>query len=204
MLTLLLAAWMAMPMYPLNPTAEDTLNTLNVHVSVGVTSPNRLAAPGPNVSARTELLLKHPWVVRATAEYSYATIESNLYPDGDLHGLTVGVDGLYYRGTEKMTGFIGAGVMYYHGYISTDGAAADSLYRNHGITDISMSGRFGLRAMVGLRFGHNLSLELGVSEVRPLVVTTAELDNDRIGVNSERIALHDVRLTLGYLFTLAP
>ena len=121
MLTLLLAAWMAMPMYPLNPTAEDTLNTLNVHVSVGVTSPNRLAAPGPNISAKTELLLKHPWVVRATAEYSYATIESNLYPDGDLHGLTLGVDGLYYRGTEDLTGFIGAGMMYYHGYITTDG-----------------------------------------------------------------------------------
>ena len=67
-----------------------------------------------------------------------------------------------------------------------------------------MNGRFGVRAMVGLRFGHNLSLELGVSEVRPVVVTTAERENNLTSIASERIALHDVRLTLGYLFTLAP
>ncbi len=204
MLTLIVAAWMALPLYPLNPPVQDTLGTMNLHLAAGINGPNHLAGPGPYASVKCELLLHHPLVLRGSLDYNYARTGSSLYPDGRLHSATLAAELLVYRGTDQATGYLGAGVVYYRGFLGLDRDAADSIYLSDSITDMELLGKLGLRMMVGLRLSRDISIELGVTEVRPTLRTTTQLENGRYSELNERIRLHDVRLTVGYILPLKP
>jgi len=202
MLNLIVAAWMALPLYPLNPTVQDTLAPMSIHLAAGINGPNHLAGLGPYASIKYELLVKHPLVIRGSLDYNYGRIGSALYPDGRLHVATLSAEMLVYRGTNHTTGYMGAGLVYYRGFLSLDNDAADSLYRNESVTNVDLGGRLGVRLLLGLRFSRDIALELGLTEVRPTLRTTTEQANGGYSELNERVRLHDVRLTVGYILPL--
>lgn len=202
MMSLWLAAWMALPIYPLNPVEQDTLNQMNLHLTVGLTSPNKIADPGLQFSAKYELLVVHPLVVRFSADYGFQELRTQQLPDGALHSLIISVDALYYRGTDELTGFVGLGAMLYQGFFRLDRGVDNLTIDDLSIDDLSFRPHVGLRGTLGLRFSRNFSLELAVSEVRPTLVTTGRVSEVRYREITEQVKLHDVRLTLGYLFSL--
>ena len=165
MLTLLVAAWMALPLYPLNPVEQDTLGYMNLHVTAGMGGPNRLMAVSPEISAKYELALYYPFVIRTSVDYRPGHTRSNTYPEADFHNLTWAIGGLYYRGTQKWTGFIGADLIYGKTWLDLSAAAADSVRTNHGIGDMSVRGQFGYRLTLGLRYREHISLEVAISAV---------------------------------------
>jgi hypothetical protein len=199
---LLLTSWLCLPVFPLNPTAQDTLPPMNLHFTIGLSSPNELAQAGPEVTAKYEMLMVHPVAAQLAFDYRFGRAKSKMYPNGNLHGATLSMVALYYRGTHKMTGYIGAGVVYTLHHFQLSDGSADSLLRNEGITKVSLSRTFGYRIIMGLRFHQSFSLEIGVTEVKPKLVFTERLNKNSYAVSEERIRLSDVRVTVGYLLTL--
>lgn len=196
---MLLTSWLCLPVFPLNPTAQDTIAPKNLHFTVGISSPNGLVGVGPEVTAKYEMLMVHPVIVRAAFDYRFGRVNSKLYPAGDLHGATVSAVALYYRGRHKLTGYIGMGIVYtFHGFRPTS-AAADSLYKNHQVDEVGIKPAFGYRIVLGLRFHRDFSLEIGITEVKPKLLFTSRLTEDSYSVVAEKIRLSDVRVTVGYL-----
>ena len=72
MTALIFTAWLALPIAPLNPVAEDTLTATNIHISAGVTTPNGVLSTGPEISVKYEMLAVHPMVVRGSIDFKYA------------------------------------------------------------------------------------------------------------------------------------
>ena len=126
-----------------------------------------------------------------------------LVPKGTLHGATFSTDVLYYRGTHKLTGYLGLGVVYTFHHYHLTAAAADSLRENHQIQDVGIRPTFGLRMTMGLRFHRTISLEIGVTEARPNLKFVRQLSARSYSVTTERIRLSDARITLGYLWPLS-
>ena len=203
MYTLLLASWLCLPAFPLNPVAQDTIASLNAHFTVGLSGPNSLVGSGPEITSKYEIRLIHPVVVRAAFDYRFGKVNSILFPRGTLHSATVSTDALYYRGTHKLTGYLGLGLVYtfHHYHLTND--AADSLRENHQVQDVGIRPTFGLRITMGLRFHRTVSLEIGITEARPNLKFVRRLSEKSYSVTTERIRLSDVRITLGYLWPLS-
>ena len=199
---LLVTSWLCLPVFPLNPTAQDTLPPMNLHFTIGLSSPNGLTQAGPEATAKYEMLIIHPVVAQLAFDYRYGKAKSKLYPTGNLHGATLSLVALYYRGTHKLMGYIGAGAVYTLHYFQLSDGSADSLLRNEGITKVSLSRAFGYRIILGLRFHQSFSLEIGVTEVKPKLVFTERLSKNSYAVSADRIRLSEVRVTVGYLLTL--
>lgn len=202
MLTLLLATWLALPLYPLNPVEQDTLNQMNVHFTVGVNGPNKIADPGLQFSAKYELLIAHPILLRGTADYGFQDLSARQFPDGRLHSLALAGDVLYYRGTDNLTGIVGLGVVLYNGFIRLEDGTGSLTVNDMQVTDLSVNPRLGFRATFGLRFSRNISLELAITDVRPTIVSTGRISDNSYREITERIKLNEVRFSLGYLFSL--
>ena len=109
MLPLILATILSLPMYPLNPIEQDTLNFTNLHISAGIAGPAAMISPGPEISIKYEQLYDHPFLFRASMDYRYGRIESEQYPEGAVHRNKFILEAIYYRGTDDMTAYIGAG-----------------------------------------------------------------------------------------------
>ena len=203
MLALIMASWLAMaPLYPLNPTEQDTVSTMNLHFTVGIDGPNRMVSMGPNVTVKYEWLLYHPFVLRAAVDYRYGKMESGLYPKGYFHGIIFSTKVLYYRGTNKLMGYVGLGVILSRSFIQLLPSVADSLRRTESVTDVRMQVKPGYRLTFGLRWKRVYSLELGITEVRPNLVTTATYTPTHYSVAKEQVRMNDFRLTIGYLLPL--
>ena len=202
MLTLLLATWRALPLYPLNPVEQDTLNQMNVHLTVGVNGPNKIADPGLQFSAKYELLLAHPIILRTAADYGFQDLSARQFPDGRLHSLILSTDVLYYRGTKDLTGFVGLGAVLYNGFIRLDDGVKSHTMNDMQVSDLSVRPRLGIRATFGLRFSENISLELAISDVRPTIVSTGRISDNSYREIRDNFKLNEVRFSLGYLFSL--
>ncbi len=202
MYALLLASWLCSPVFPLNPIAQDTIASVNVHLTVGLSGPNSVVGSGPEVTSKYEIRLIHPLVVRTALDYRFGRVNSILFPKGTLHNAAVSADALYYRGTHKLTGYLGLGLVYtfHHYHLTND--AADSLLENHQIRDVGIRPTLGLRLTMGLRFHRVISLEIGVTEARPNLRFVRQLGETSYSVTTERIRLSDARVTLGYLWPL--
>ncbi len=203
MLALIVAAWLAAPMFPINPIEQDTLASTNMHLTVGLTGPNKVSRPGVEFTGKYELLLRHPWVLRGSAEYSFSQIDDRNMSDGNIHAAALAIEGLYYRGTDKLTGYFGVGVLLHRGFISLESSVADSLFVNEQITDVDMQIGIGGRLLMGLRFDKLISLELAVSEIRPNIVRTSRVSANQFKESTERVKLHDVRMTVGFVLPLS-
>lgn len=203
MTALFLAGMLALPIAPINPVAEDTLRTSNLHFTVGVTTPNGIVSMGPEVSIKYEMLAVHPLLLRSSLDFKYARTISNLFPKGDLMTTSLAADAIYYRGTHRLMGYMGAGVIYsFHNFISSQ-ETADSLWTTEQIHDVDMDPKWGYRLTLGLRIHKSYSFEIGVTEMRPFFV--------KWGTAGERVTTRTVqqtrtggfRLSFGYLFPIS-
>ena len=202
MYVLLIAIWLMSPAFPLNPVQQDTLNNVNIHLTVGISGPTRLITPGPEVTAKYEVMFHHPFVLRVAFDYRYGKMNSNLYPKGIFHGTTISADIFYYRGTNKMTGYLGIGVVYVKNIVTLPNNLSESMYITDNIIDIYMLSQLGYRLTFGLRFHRNYSFELAITEVSPTLVTKTHISKNQFSIRSEEIRLNNVRFTIGYLIPL--
>ncbi len=202
MYTLFIASWLCLPVFPLNPIAQDTIASVNMHFTVGVNGPNQLVGSGLELTSKYEIRLIHPVVARAAFDYRFGKVTSKLFPQGHLHTATTSIDLLYYRGTRKLTGYLGLGLVYtFHRYVLA-GDVADSLRQNYQITEVGIRPNFGFRITMGLRFHRDVSLEIGITEVRPKLQFIRRLSETSYSVSTHRMRISDVRVTLGYLWSL--
>ncbi len=203
MLTALLITWLtAAPLYPLNPVEQDTVNYMNLHFTAGLCGPNHISSAGPIVSVKYEYLLHHPFIVRSSFEYGFSRMQTRLYPKGDFHNTTYAADFLYYRGTNRLTGYLGLGFVFSKNYLQLDKEVADSLWRTEYVTAVSMPLHIGYRLTFGLRMNQFFSIEVIITDVRPKLVTTSSYPNNEIGIRKEEVRIQTVRLTFGYLIPL--
>lgn len=199
MLTLILTSLLSLPLYPLNPVDQDTLAAANLHFTLGVSGPNAIVSSGPELSLKYEMLIDHPFVVRAAADYRFGSVTTRLFPNGQMHTGTASVEGFVYRGTDKLTGYMGAGVVYSYNYFKLKSAAADSLVTNHGITDVRIKNTFGYRFTLGMRIQRSYAIEFAVTEIRPDFVYVSRTSPSQYSEMAEPIRLNDVRLSFGFL-----
>lgn len=202
--TLLMTAWLCLPLAPLNPLEQDTLADLSLHLSAGFASPNGIVSFGPDVSSHLEILATHPWVIRTGLDYRFGTLYSRLYPRGDLNSLVVSTDVLYYRGTNQLTGYIGLGVVYAVNHFSSNQGTSDSLRLHESIIDVTMAPQWGYRFTMGLRINRNTSLEIAVSELHPRFVFWRQQAPDRQSRYSRPTNTGSFRISVGHLWEIIP
>lgn len=202
MTALLFATLVSLPIYPLNPVEQDTISFINVHVTAGLNGPGSIVNTGPEFTVKYEMVIAHPFIIRTAFDYRYGAVRSIHYPDGGLHRMTVSADGLYYRGTDKLTGYVGLGLVWSTFDYSLSAAAADSLLTNFGIEEVGMSSGLGYRITGGLRIHKSYSIEIGLTDTRPDYTYTIRHDENRFSVGSEQVRFNDFRISFGYLFNL--
>jgi hypothetical protein len=204
MYSLLMATLMCLPLAPFNPIEQDTLPSIAFHVMAGVSSPNGVVSVGPEVSACYEVLVKHPIVVRTGLDYGYGKLTSQLNPRGDLHTLTVSLEALYYRGTDRLTGYIGGGPVFAFNWFNPSRAASDSLWANEGVTDVDLDRRVGYRFTLGLRYHKSYSLEIAITELRPNLIKWAHPSESTFSKEYKEIKTGSFRVTFGYVLPITP
>ena len=203
MLELLLAGWLALPIAPLNPIKQDTLDILALHFTAGAHAANSTTQTGPDLSAKLEMLTVHPIVVRGFADYRFGQIKNKSFPNADLHQGTIGAEAVYYRGTNRLTGYLGFGVLYGFGELDPTERVADSLLRTQQIDDIDYGADFGYRITLGLRFQEKYSLEIAVTELRPDIVFHRQFTPDNVTSEfSEEFRNSTFKVTIGYVLTI--
>lgn len=202
MLALVITSLLSLPIYPLNPIQHDTVATVNLHGTIGLNSPNRMGNMSPELGIKAELLVTHPFIVRTSCEYKLLNMNSKFYPDGFLHGVTVAAELMYYRGTSTLMGFIGGGPIAQFNHLSISDRAADSIFTDRGVTSVSVRPTLGYRITFGLRYKRIYSLEVSVSETQPKFLYMSRLSPTEFAESSQRAEISDVRIALGYLWTL--
>lgn len=201
---LLLTAWLCLPIAPLNPIEQDTLPDLSFHLSGGIAGSNGIVSSGPRLSGKFEMLLIHPWAISAGAEYRFATVTSHLFPRGDLNQVTLSSDILYYRGTDRLTGYIGFGALYAVSGFGPNQGTADSLRLRRQIVDIDISSQWGYRLALGLRFNRVMSLEIAVTELRPRFVFRGNSSPGQFSQHSQETRIGGFQITVGRVWEILP
>ncbi|MEW6051451.1 MAG: hypothetical protein AB1644_10370 [Candidatus Zixiibacteriota bacterium] len=210
MYSLVMASWLCLPLAPLNPLEQDTLPVMSFHLTAGITAPTDISSSGPELTAKYEMLATHPVVVRGTVEYRFSHIRANVYPQrdsryvrlrGDLHGFTAGADVLYYRGTNRLTGYLGLGAVYSLHSLITDEAASASMARTFDIDKIEIAPAVGYRVTMGLRYHRVYSLEITITELRPKFLYTRYMDTG-YARSDDPTRLSGFRVSVGHLWTI--
>jgi hypothetical protein len=199
---LLMAAWLTLPLAPLNPIEEDTLASMNAHFSVAATIPNGIVSAGPELSAKCELLVVHPFMVRGGIDFKYCHTVSELFPKGTLLSLPLSLDAIYYRGTNHLTGYIGFGAIYAINSFSPKSSTIDSLMQYRSVTDVDMRHEFGYRLTLGLRYHKAYSLEISISEIYPEFILRGIGPNGESTRSLLTTRVGGFRLSFGYLFAI--
>lgn len=202
MTALLFAALMSLPLYPVNPTEQDTLNVMNVHITAGVDGPNGVVSTGPELSLKYEMLLFHPLVIRPSLDFQFGSVKGAVFPHGDLSTVTFAAEIFAYRGTDHLTGYLGTGLTYSNFFFSAADRTADSLYDNYRVTDVDLDPTLGYRFTMGLRYRRVYSAEFGVTEIRPQFVFRSKISESQYSQYAQKARMSIVRFTLGYLFPL--
>jgi hypothetical protein len=109
----------------------------------------------------------------------------------------------YYRGTDKVTGYIGLGAVFTTNHFTSLTATADSLFWHESVTSVDISRQFGYRVTIGLRFQRCYSFEIAITEIRPDFVKHGAAPNGVTSRSYEDTRTGTFRITLGYVFTLA-
>ncbi|MEA1979385.1 MAG: hypothetical protein U9N54_00225 [candidate division Zixibacteria bacterium] len=199
MLSLILISLLSLPIYPLNPSVQDTLNPTNIHVTVGLNGPNSLLTAGPEFTLKYEWMVSHPIVVRASLDYKYSTINSNFFPQGKMHSFVTSLETFTYRGTDKMTGYLGIGIVYSMNNFHPSQNSSDSLLNNHNISKVEIKNKLGYRLILGMRIKRSYSVEIGITEIKTDFIYTTVLDNSSYFETLQKARISDFRFTLGYL-----
>jgi hypothetical protein len=202
MFALLMAGWLSLPIAPLNPVQQDTLDFLSLHVTGGINIANGTVKSGPEVTAKMEALAVHPLVIRAAVDYRYGQVESHTFPDGHLSMGILSLELLYYRGTNRLTGYLGLGVLYSIGDYSLTTSAADSLRLNDSVSGTGIRNTLGYRFTLGLRIRGNISLELGVTELKPKLLFYRQVSPTLVEEDADKFRNSSFRISIGYVIPL--
>lgn len=199
---LLLATLLSLPLYPINPIQQDTVAMLNAHVTAGIIAPNGIITTGFEATSKIEMALVHPAIVRVGIDYRAGSLHARRYPGGVLHGATFSAEALFYRGTNRLTGFIGGGVVLAKYFVDLSGDAADSLMSNHKIYGMYVQPKFGYRFTAGLRIRSAVSIEIGLTSI-----TTDFLYRQSTGTNTYHqwrvpVKFRDFRVSIGYVLPI--
>lgn len=199
MLSLILTSLLSLPIYPLNPTVQDTLKPASIHVTVGLNSPNALLTAGPEFTVKYEWMVSHPIVVRASLDYKYGAINSHFYPYGKMHSFLPSLETFTYRGNNKMTGYLGIGIVYSINNFHPSQVASDSLLSNHNISKVETKNKLGYRLILGMRIKQSYSIEIGITEIKTDFIYTTQLNNSSYFETLQKTRISDFRFTFGYL-----
>jgi len=202
MTALILAALLTTASWPLNPVKQDTAAFLNLHVNAGITAPNGVAAIGGDASAKLEMLITHPFVIRAGMDYRAGSVMIRRLPDGLVHGPTWSIEAMYYRGTNRMVGYIAAGPVFATNMFRLDGHAADSLAKSHSIESLGLKPTIGGRLTFGLRYRKAMSIEVSITALQPEFVYTERHGPNRWTEFTQKERFNDFRVSFGYVFEL--
>ncbi len=203
MFSLAAAVLSLLPIYPLNPTQQDTLNSVSMHFAGTLTGPNALVSASPGASLKCELLVIHPLVIRPAIEYSYGSILARRYPRGNLHSISSVLEVLYYRGTDKLSGYIGGGGFITANLFNLGKYSADSLLLYEKVEDVDISHAIGYRLLFGLRFDKAYSVELSFSDTRPDYIYTQRISPTQFSQYREQLQFTDIRLSFGYIIPVS-
>jgi hypothetical protein len=210
MYSVLLTAWLCLPLAPINPVEQDTISAMNLHFTAGVCSPTDILSTGPVFSAKWEMLAIHPVIIRSAIDYQYGSFKNrtfDLFKDieevkGSLNEFTFSADVLYYRGTNHLTGYIGVGAIYTFGSLNFSSETKAALYENYDITNVTLRPQFGYRLTMGLRYHRIYSLEIAILEIEPNYQVTYDSGINAYSEATQRTDLSGFRISLGYLWTV--
>ncbi len=202
MLTLLVAGWLTLPIAPLNPVHQDTMDVFALHFSAGMHISNGKVGNGPGLSASVEALATHPVVLRLGIGYRTGDLEFKSLPDGEIRqGLIFG-DVLYYRGTNHLMGYLGIGLVYSFGNFEPKDGVLDSLLVQESVIDLDFESSRGYRLLVGLRIRQSVSFEIIINEVESGVLKIRGFSQGETSRRPDRFRNASFAIKFGYLFTL--
>jgi|GEM_PF-576490 len=210
MYTLLLTAWLCLPLAPLNPVEQDTVSAMNLHFTAGVSSPTSILSTGPVFSAKWEMLAIHPVIIRSAIDYQYGNFKNRTFRilediseiKGNLHQFTFSADVLYYRGTDRLTGYLGLGAIYTFGNLNFSSETMSLLHDNYDIIDVSLQPQFGYRLTLGLRYQKVYSLEIAILEIEPNFMVLYNTGLNTYSEVTQRTNFSGFKVSLGYLWTV--
>lgn len=212
MSALILIAWLSLPIAPLNPIEQDTIAALNFHVTAGVTSPNGVISAGPEISAKLEYRPFHPFIFRAESSVRAGTIGTRFFPidvgssgvylTGEYQSLTTAADVLYYRGTDRLTAYLGVGMVYGFHRFNPDSEVMGVLVRDHGIVDVDMQQKLGYRLTFGVRYNRLYSFEIGIMEIKPNFIFGRRYGDEVYSLQRSQTRFSGFRFTLGYILPI--
>jgi hypothetical protein len=211
MLELLLAGWLCLPLAPLNPIQQDTLDQMALHGFAGMHTANATVATGPELGLKYEVLAVHPLLLRCGMEYRFGQLRSATVPDGDLHQFNFSADAIYYRGTNRLTGYVGIGVVFNYGAFNALPSVIDSLMQGYLDDDplnpvieagVGVEAKLGYRITLGLRFRETTSLEICITEVRPEFTYRQTYASGARSESHENFRNNSFSVTVGYIVPL--
>lgn len=211
MLELLMAGWLCLPLAPLNPVQQDTLDQMAIHGFVGMHTANATVATGPEAGLKYEVLAIHPLLLRGGLEYRFGQLRSATVPDGDLHEFNLSTDAIYYRGTNRLTGYLGIGVVFSYGVFNALPSVIDSLLQGNLNDDplnpvidarVGVEAKIGYRITLGLRFRETMSVEVCITEVRPQFVYKQTYASTARSEFREDFRNNSFSVTVGYVIPL--
>lgn len=209
---LVLIAWLSLPLAPLNPVEQDTVAAMNLHMTAGITSPNGIVSAGPEITAKLEYRPFHPFIFRAEASTRAGSIGTRFYPhglaggvmylSGDYQSLTTAIDALYYRGTDHLTAYLGAGLVYGFHRFNPDDKLNVQLAQDYGIIDIDMKQKLGYRLTFGIRYNRVYSFEVGIMEIKPDLISSRRYDSGVYSIQRSQTRFSGFRFTVGYILPI--
>ena len=202
MLALIAATILSLPIYPLNPTVQDTVNTMNLHITAGVAGPSGVISAGPEVTVKYEYLFNHPFILRTSFDYRFGQVTSNKFPNGKVHRETISAEAIYYHGADRMTGYIGMGIVAGFNTFLPDDESFEQLGFSKDNTDLDMSWALGYRFTLGLRIRQVYSIEVGITEISPSFIYREHLSPTKFTEEKTEFRANDFKVSFGYLIEL--
>lgn len=211
MLEMLLAGWLCLPLAPLNPVQQDTLDVMALQLLAGAHTGNEIVHTGPTIGMKYEVLPVHPLVLRSGIEYRFGQVRGINLPAGDIHELYASADLIYYRGTNRLTGYIGVGLLM--GFASFDPleSVLDSLRGlDWGLDptdeirrlDVDVESEWGYRITLGLRFHEQVSFEINITEIKPQFIYRIDSRDMARTEIREEFRNNSFNVTFGYVISI--
>lgn len=190
------------PIVDLSPPVYDTLTEKAFHFYAGMQSANRDVNPAAEYGVKYELLLTHPYFMRFGVDYSQARVTDPFAPAGNKKTWMFSADMVAYRGRYGMISYLGAGVVLGLNSFSPDAATMDSVFRELGVNEITLSDKFGYRVFMGIRFEERFVLEMSYQQANPDYIFTRRFANENYSVQRIDGTFSVARMSFGYLLKL--
>lgn len=198
---ILMAVIMLAPIVSKNPVEQDTVAITNIHLSAGYRPANDILGQGGEAGAKFEYLLFHPIIIRSSIDYNFCNIKSHRLPEGQNRAVDLSVEALIYRGTKKLTAYLGGGLVYSLNHFKLKKQFDDSLFANGAIYKTELENKYGYRVIMGFRIREHYTFEFGYQESHPSFMFWGYSPSGNNFVIYKDGELSALRFTLGYVFS---